>query len=456
MPESPECPNSTSGSRRMETVAILFPASSGGKDRAAPPHTKTWLAQFSWALFDWAYSPFAVLIITFVFPAYFAGAIVGDRVSGQAIWGYAIGASGLVVALLSVPMGAVADAGGERKPWVLGFAVGSMVATALLWFAVPGRASMALALSCVAVANVGVTLSGMFTNAMLPDIVAKERIGRLSGWAWGLGYIGGLAALGVALFAFVQPERPPFALDRGQAEHIRIIGPLVAAWFALFAWPLFVFTPDRPRRPLAVDAALRAGMHNLKRTLQELGTNRDLRLFLLANMLYADGLATLFAFGGIYVAGTFGMSLSEVIVFGVVLNVAAGVGAFAFGWIDDWLGSLRTIAVALIGLIVACVAAVSVESRSWLWFTGCLIGIFVGPVQSSSRALMARLSPSDRQAEFFGLFALSGKATAFAGPIVVAIVTEATGSQRTGLAMIIFFLVAGLVLLGTSARGRDA
>jgi UMF1 family MFS transporter len=439
-------------------VATSLPASSVDQERSEStvlPATRA--GQFGWALFDWANSPFAVLIITFVFPAYFAAAIVGDQVRGQAIWGYAIGASGLAVALLSAPLGAIADAGGRRKPWILAFAIVGMVATALLWFATPSRASMSLALLCVAIANIAVALDTMFTNAMLPDIVTRERLGRLSGWAWGLGYIGGLAALGVALIAFIQPATPLLGLDREKAEHVRIVGPLVTVWLGLFMWPLFVMTPDRPGRRLPVAAALGEGLRNLRRTLQDLGKDRELALFLLANMLYADGLATLFAFGGVYVSGTFGMSLSEVIVFGVVLNVSAGFGAFFFGWVDDWIGSRRTTALALAGLIAASVAAVSVETRPWLWVTNCFIGIFVGPVQAASRSLMARLSPPDRQAEYFGLFALSGKATAFAGPIIVAVVTDVSGSQRTGMATIIFFLAAGLVLLGMSGlRARAA
>ena len=151
-------------------------------------------------------------------------------------------------------------------------------------------------------------------------------------------------------------------------------------------------------------------------TLKGLRARREVLLFLLAHMLYADGLVTLFAFGGVYVSDTFGMSLSEVIIFGVVLNVAAGLGAFLFGWVDDWIGSRRTAALSLAGLILASVAAVSVQTDLWLWVSGCFIGLFVGPVQAASRSLMARLSPPKQQAAYFGLYALSGKATAFAGP----------------------------------------
>jgi UMF1 family MFS transporter len=408
--------------------------------------------QFAWALFDWASSPYSVLIITFVFPAYFATAIVGNQVEGQSLWGYTIATSGLVVALLSPPLGAIADAGGRRKTWILGFVLLCIAASAMLWYAAPGRASQGPALACVVLGNVGVAFAAMFTNAMLPDIALRERLGRLSGWAWGLGYVGGLVALSLALVVFIQPATAPFGLDKQEAEHVRVIGPLVATWLALFAWPLFVFTPDRPGRGLAPSAALRAGLGNLGRTLRDLRRDREMPLFFLANMIYSDGLVTLFAFGGVYVSGTFGMSLSEVIVFGVVLNVAAGLGAFAFGWVDDWIGSRRTVALALCGLILASIAAVSVQTRFWLWITACFIGIFVGPVQSASRALVARQAPADRQAEYFGLLALSGKATAFAGPALVAVVTEATGSQRLGMAAILAFFIVGLCLLLASAR----
>jgi len=436
----------------VSRAAASHPTSSEG---AVSRQQGNGAAQFAWALFDWANSPFTTLIITFVFPAYFATAIIGDQVRGQAIWGYAIGASGLAVAVLSPPLGAIADVGGRRKPWIMGFTLVCIAATALLWFATPSVASAPLALACVVIANLGFEFGTTFNNAMLPDIAPEERLGRLSGWAWGLGYAGGLAALAVALVAFIQPAIPPFGLDREYAEHVRIIGPLVAIWFGLFVWPLFVFTPDRPGRRLAFAAAICEGLRTLRYTFKELRAGREVPLFLLAHMLYADGLTTLFVFGGIYVSGTFGMTLSEVIVFGVVLNLAAGLSAFLFGWVDDWIGSRPTATLALAGLIVASIAAVSVQTRPWLWAAGCFIGLFVGPVQAASRSLMARLSPPNQQAEYFGLFALSGKATAFVGPVVVAIVTDATGSQRLGLATIIAFLLTGLVLLQASgARER--
>ena len=407
------------------------------------------LGQFAWALFDWANSPFTTLIITFVFPAYFAGAVVGNELLGQSIWGYAIAASGLIIAVLSPPLGAIADAGGCRKPWILAFTMMCILGSSLLWFVPPHSDAATWAIFWMIVANLGFEFGVVFNNAMLPDIVPEERLGRLSGWAWGLGYLGGLTALAISLVVFVQPERPLLGLNRQEAEHVRVVGPLVAIWFAAFVWPLFVFTPDRPSSGLPINVTLRQGMRTVLRTLKTLPQQPSILRFLLAHMLYADGLATLFAFGGIYAAGTFGMGLSEVVAFGIVLNITAGIGAFSFAWLDDWLGSRRTAVLALAGLILASVAAVSVERRVWFWMAGSALGLFVGPVQAASRSFMARLSPDDQKTEFFGLFALSGKATAFAGPAMVAAATGIAGSQRIGLATVIGFFVAGLILLLT-------
>jgi MFS transporter, UMF1 family len=403
--------------------------------------------RFSWALYDWANSPFTTLIITFIFPAYFQAGIVKDAVAGQALWGYAVAASGLLIAVTAPILGAIADQAGRRKQWILVFTGVCAVGSALLWFAAPSPTFILYSLGCVILANVGFEFGVVFNNAMLPDIVPEERLGRLSGWAWGLGYAGGLAALVVALVVFIWPDPPLFGLDKEAAEHVRVVGPLVALWLVLFSVPLFLFTPDRPARRVAVGAALAAGLSDLGRTLASLPKNRPLALFLLAHMIYADGLITLFAFGGVYAAGEFGLSLSEVIVFGIALNVAAGAGAAAFAWLDDWFGSKRVIVLALVGLVAASALAVAAQSLFWLWVAGIGIGIFVGPAQAASRSLMARLTEPEKRAGAFGLFALSGKATAFLGPALVASVTAASGSQRAGIAAIIAFFVIGLALL---------
>jgi MFS transporter, UMF1 family len=405
------------------------------------------LGQFSWALFDWASSAFSAVIITFIFATYFSQAIATDEATGTAQWGWALSSSGIAIALLSPVLGAIADVGGRRKPWLFAFAYVAVIGCCLLWYARPDPSWVMFALVVVASANVALEVAGMFYNAMLPEIVSREYIGRLSGWAWGLGYAGGLACLILALVAFVQPERPLFGLDKASAEHVRITGPLVGAWLALFSLPLFLFTRDRKSAGLPPGEAVRRGLAQLSRTVAEIRRYRQIGLFLLAHMIYIDGLNTLFAFGGIYAAGTFGMELSEVIYFGILLNVTAGFGALAFAWIDDWLGAKRTILIALVGLLACGTAAVLVTSTLAFWIVGALLGIFVGPSQAASRSLMARLAPPEVRTEMFGLYAMTGKITAYLGPFLLGTVTYWTGSQRLGVATILAFFVIGMILL---------
>ncbi len=413
-------------------------------DFAAAPAQSSRLGQWSWALFDWANSPFTTLIITFVFPAYFATAVIGDETRGQALWGLAMGTSGAIIAVGGPLLGAVADTTGRRKPWILGFTLLCIAASVQLWWVPPRPEAMLWALSWVVLANLGFEFSGIFYNAMLPDIAPQRRLGRLSGWGWALGYFGGLSALALALLLFIQAETPWLGLDKDEAEHVRVVGPMVALWFAAFAWPLFAFTRDAPA---AARPGLAAGLRKLRASLRDLARFDDAARFLLAHMLYADGLATVFAFGGIYAAGVFAMTLDEVILFGIALNVTAGTGAFAFGWIDDWLGSRRTVLIALAGLIATGAGVLLAEDKAAFWAWGSALGIFVGPAQAAGRALMARLAPDGREAEYFGLMALSGKATAFLGPLLVGWVTATFASQRLGLATVMLFFTAGFALM---------
>src|SRR5690606_17243267 len=218
------------------------------------------LGQFSWALYDWANSAFSAVIVTFVFATYFSQGIATDPETGTAQWGWALTASGIAIALLSPVLGAIADAGGRRKPWVLVFTAITVIGCFLLWFARPEAQFVLYALVIMALANVAFELAGVFYNAMLPELVSRDYVGRLSGWAWGLGYAGGLACLILVLFAFVQTDEPLFGLDKDSAEHVRITGPLVGAWFALFSLPLFLFPPDRPSAGLPARVAIERGL----------------------------------------------------------------------------------------------------------------------------------------------------------------------------------------------------
>ncbi|MBN1557691.1 MAG: MFS transporter, partial [Lentisphaerae bacterium] len=292
---------------------------------------------WAWAVYDWANSAFAAVIQTFVFAAYFARRVAADPGQGGARWGLTVGAAGFVIALLGPVTGAVADRKGRRKPWLGAFTLLAVTATALLWFIPPRAAALPAAMLLVWLGIIGTELAAVFYNAMLPALAEPERTGRWSGWGWALGYAGGLACLTVALFAFVR-EDAWFDLDRGAAHHIRATFPLVAAWYALFALPLFVLTPDAPARGITAARAVRDGLRQLADTLRHLRRYGSVVRFLVARMLYVDGLATIFAFGGVYAAGTFGLADENILLFGITLNITAGVGALLFSWLDDLLG----------------------------------------------------------------------------------------------------------------------
>ncbi len=404
-------------------------------------------ALFAWCLFDWANSAFPTVITTFVFAAYFTKAVAADVVTGTAQWGYAMSLSALAVAVASPVFGAVADHSGRRKPWLMTFTVLCVTATALLWFTRPDPGDVLWALLFVALANFGFETGMVFYNSMLANLAPPGRVGRISGWGWGLGYAGGLACLALVLGGLVQAEVPWFGLDKGSAEHLRATAPLVAIWFAVFAVPLFLFTADAPATGVAPAEAVRRGLASLADTVRRIGDHVHIARFLLARMIYTDGLNTLFAFGGIYAAGTFGMDFSELILFGIGINVTAGLGAAGFAWIDDLIGPKRTILIAVAALIVLGGILVMVPSKTLFWVFGLPLGIFVGPAQAASRSLMTHLAPPELRTEMFGLYALSGKATAFVGPALLGWVTAVAGSQRAGMATILAFFVVGALLL---------
>jgi UMF1 family MFS transporter len=408
---------------------------------------------WSWALYDWANSAFGTLVGTFIYSTYFTQAIAPDEVTGTSWWSRAVALSGILTALISPFLGSAADAAGARKRFLAITTCLCVGSTALLTFVPPGIANAAfIALGLYVVADIAFETGYVFYNAFLPTITTTARIGRVSGYGWGLGYAGGLVCMGIALVGFVQPEVPWFGLSTEAGFNIRATNLLVALWFLAFSLPLFLFVPERRLGPIRVD--VRATARSLAATFRDIGRYRDVARFLLARLVFNDGLVTVFAFGGIYAAGTFGMSLTEVIAFGFALNIASGLGAIAFGFLDDKIGGKKTIMLTLVALSTATLLAVWAPTRGWFWAAGILIGIFVGPNQSASRSLLSRFVPESKQAEFFGFFALSGKVTSFMGPLLLGAVTVASGSQRAGVATVVLFFVVGGALLTTVDERR--
>jgi len=424
--------------------------------------------QYSWALLDWAHQPYFTLVTTFIFAPYFAMAFIGDAVRGQELWGYTQALAGALIALLSPVLGAAADRMGRRKPWIAALAVIFVLSNTMLWFAAPGALGLLLpVMAALVLASISAEFIIVFSNAMLPDLVSPERLGRLSGFGWGLGYVGGLISLVLIITAPGLKEAP------GQ-----LVGPMTAIWFALFCPAFFLFTPDRPRADKAVTQAVREGLAQLRQTLLQLRRHGNVMRFLIAHMIYSDGLSALFAFGGIYGAGLFGWEIFTLGLFGIILIIFAAIGAFAGGWADDQFGSRRTILVSGSGLIAAALLAISIQPGTILFgvaadpvipgappfssvpeqaylLSGILMGIFGGPVQAASRTLLARLAPRHMSGEFFGLYAMSGKATAFLAPLLIGLITATLSSQRAGMAVVLLFLILGFwILMRVKEAGR--
>ena len=404
----------------------------------------------SWCLYDWANSAFTTLVVTFVYAAYFTAAFADDPGRGTALWSRGITASALVIAALAPIAGALADRGGRRRYLILCSLI-CVAATAALAFVRPSQPNAVVtALTVFVVANVAFELGLVFYNAFLSSIAAPERIGRISGYGWGLGYAGGLMALLAALVVFVLPETPLFGIPTEEGFNLRATNLLVAGWFLLFAIPAFVFLRDDAVSSEGV--SIRRAFGDLAVTFRHLRRYRQVVRFLLARLFYNDGLVTIFAFGGIYAVGTFGFDFTELITFGIVINVGAGLGALAFGFVDDRIGGRATIAWSVAALAVATVIGALAPSREWFWVSAILVGIFAGPNQSASRSLMARFVPARHESEFFGFFAFSGKVTSFLGPALLGVLSDVY-NQRVGVAsLLLFFLIGGLILWRVDER----
>lgn len=410
---------------------------------SSPADTRTVL---SWVMFDFANSAYTTLVVTFVYSTYFVSAIVLDPVTGTALWSRGVTLTAFCVAFFSPVLGALADQGGLRKQLLFVSTAVTVAGTAALYWIVPGQIYQAL--FWFVVSNIAFEFANVFYNAYLPDIATSKNIGRISGVGWGVGYMGGLAAMVVALSGFISPAAPWFGFSIETGAHIRATCLLVAVWFAVFSIPLFVWIPKTsPPLQSGRIRTIQTAVTDVKNTLKDIRQYRQIVRLLVARMIYNDGLVTLFAFGGIYAAGTFGFDFHQIMIFGIVLNVAAGIGALVMGIFDDRLGGKTTIQVSNGVLAVAALMAAMSPDKAWFWVSGILVGFFAGPNQSASRSLLGRLVPKGKENQFFGFFAFSGKLTAFMGPLFLGVLTQMFDSQRAGVfVVVLFFIVGGLLL----------
>jgi MFS transporter, UMF1 family len=430
-----------------------------------------------WMLFDWAAQPFFTVITTFIFGPYLVSRLTEDHAAGQAAWSYTLTVAGIAIALLAPIMGSIADASGARKPWIAAFAAVKIISLAALWYAEPGS-SLLFAMGMIVLATVAAEFSIVFNDSMMPRLVPPEDAGRISNIAWGLGYLGGMIVL-IAVVALLAANpatgrtaigiAPLFGLDPAAGEDARITGPISAVWYLVFILPMFLFTPDQ-KKGLPIAAAVRAGFADLTHTLRDLKKKPGILRFLIARMIYQDGVNGLLALGGTFAAGMFAWQTFELGIYGIILNVVAIGGCLYASRLDKRLGSKTVVVMSLVCLTFATIGIVSTgpgftlfglvplpaadsnglfgtaAEKAYILY-GLLIGVAFGPVQASARSYLAQSIHPDEAGRYFGLYALSGRATSFLAPLSVALITTATGSARMGMMALIAFLLVGFLLL---------
>tara|TARA_B100000686_G_scaffold347198_1_gene435381 strand:+ start:3648 stop:4955 length:1308 start_codon:yes stop_codon:yes gene_type:complete len=401
---------------------------------------------WSWYFYDFGNSAFTTLVITFIYSTYFTKAIALNEIDGTYLWSQAIAITAIIVAISSPFLGAIADQGGYRKTFLALTTYTCIGATCLLFF--PEKGQILFSLSLVIIANISFELGCVFYNAYLPEIVSKGEIGKISGFGWGFGYLGGLLAMLVAMVGFINPDISWFGLDTDSGANIRGANFVVAIWFFVFAMPAILFlNKENQKESLSIKNIILNSSKQIKQTFNNIKMYKNIVRFLISRLFYNDGLVTIFAFGAIYASGTFGFTYKEIMMFGIALNIAAGLGSFFMGFIDDIIGGKLTIQISLIGLMVSVIIAVFANSKLIFWIAGIIVGLFAGPNQSASRSLMGRLTPEDKINEFYGFFAFSGKLTSFLGPIILGGFTKYFDSQRFGVATVFLFFFIGFLFL---------
>jgi MFS transporter, UMF1 family len=414
----------------------------------------------AWSLWDWGSAAWNAVITSFVFGPYVVRGVVGDAepggLSANTWLGISSAAAGLLIALIAPVTGQRADAGGRRKR-SLAIWTGMVVATMLAMFTVRDEPSyLWIALVLLAAGAVFAEFAGVSYNAMLPQVSTPETVGRVSGFGWSMGYFGGIVLLLVCYVGFIAPDVGWFGVTSEGGLNIRTLAVFAAAWFAVFALPVLFAVPEKPPGPprrrvsfLRSYALLIADVKNLW------ARDRNSVWFLIASALYRDGLAAVFSFGAILAVSVYGMAQDTVLIFGVVANVVAAVGALVFGRIEDWIGPKRVIMISLVGLISTSLVLLFAQGTTMFWIFGLILTLWVGPAQASSRSFLAQVAPPGREGEMFGLYATTGRAASFLAPGLFALFSGLF-SDRIGIVGIALVLLAGaLAMIGVKSPPRQ-
>jgi UMF1 family MFS transporter len=406
----------------------------------------------AWSLWDWGSAAFNAVVTTFVFTVYLTGERFGDKDIISAQLGWALAIAGFLIAILAPITGQRSDTSGRRKFW-LGVNTFIVVAlTAAMFFVEASPSFLLLGLFLIAAGNVFFEFAGVNYNAMLAQVSTPRTIGKVSGFGWGMGYLGGIVLLLIVYFGFIKPEVGLFGVTADNGMAVRVSMLISAAWFGLFALPVLLRVPE-----YHTAASVRRETVSFLRSYAILGhditrlwrTSRQTVYFLIASAVFRDGLAGVFTFGGVLAASVFGFSAGDVIIFAIAASVVAGIATMAVGGLDDRLGAKPVIVPALVGLVVCAVIVFAFHDGGQVvfWTAGLALCLFVGPAQSASRTFLARLIPAGREGEVFGLYATTGRAASFLAPTAFALFVTLFGETYWGILGIMLVLLAGLLLL---------
>ena len=397
----------------------------------------------NFALYDFANSAFTTIIITFIFSTYFAKQIAPNPVLGQSYWGWTIGVTGILVALVGPLMGSFADKKNCTEFFIKLFTIICIVLTSFLWFSKPSEKYLLYTLIIVALANFFYELSLIFYNSILKRISNYNNLGKSSGFSFALGYIGGILILIVCIKIFIDNDVLPFGLSKENSENIRATSIVVALWYLIFSMP-FLFSLKKEIRN-KIDRSSN-NIKKIKNLIWNKGLN-NLGKFLLARMLYADGLNAIIIMGGIFAVGVFNLEIKDLLVLSVLMNITAFIGAIIGGYANDKFSSKSVIIFSLLGLIFSSSIILFIKTKIFFLIFASINGFFIGPIQSASRVFITKSIDKNNQASGFGLFALSGKLTSFIGPLLVSTLTYISNSQRIGFSAAIILLLIGLLIL---------
>ena len=398
---------------------------------------------FNFALYDFANSAFTTIIITFIFSTYFAKQIAPNPVLGQSYWGWAIGITGLLVALIGPLIGSFADKKNCTEFFIKLFTIICIILTSFLWFSKPSEKYLLYTLIIVALANFFYELSLIFYNSILKRISNHNNLGKSSGFSFALGYIGGILILIVCIKIFIDNDVLPFGLSKENSENIRATSIVVALWYLIFSIP-FLFSLKKEIKN-KIDRSSNS-IKKIKNLIWNKGLN-NLGKFLLARMLYADGLNAIIIMGGIFAVGVFNLEIKDLLVLSVLMNITAFIGAIIGGYANDKFSSKSVIIFSLLGLIFSSAIILFIKTKIFFLIFASINGFFIGPIQSASRVFITKSIDKNNQASGFGLFALSGKLTSFIGPLLVSTLTYISNSQRIGFSAAIILLLIGLLIL---------